>query len=286
MQDVRCSYKELKWSDAPLDPSNQLLPPAAANPSSLQRSLPLHSTALLVVDVQPEYWSQCPVVRADFPHFPAAVRATVAACRQRNLPIVWVRADYRRHHSPWLTHFERLRGSAPDFRVEVPLSKEWEDFATPVAGETIVPKSSWSSTSDTKLIEKLKEMQIDTVLVCGLLTSVCVQHSAFGVFEAGFRTLLVTDACGDRGRARHDAALALYGDYMYELVTSSELDNQLVDKPAETQLEQLSQSHHVIEHDESDQTSVSDQSECSQSVEDADSSKATQRRRSKRLRVM
>ena len=36
---------------------------------------------------------------------------------------------------------------------------------------------------------------------------------------------MVTDACGDRGRARHDAALALYGDYMYELVTADDLDD-------------------------------------------------------------
>ena len=43
------------------------------------------------------------------------------------------------------------------------------------------------------------------------------------MFEAGYRTLLVEDACGDRGRARHEAALALYGGYMYELITSEDL---------------------------------------------------------------
>lgn len=74
-------------------------------------------------------------------------------------------------------------------------------------------------------MEWLRASGIDTVLVCGLITSVCVQHSAFSIFEAGFRTLLVTDACGDRGRARHNAALALYGDYMYELVTANDLDD-------------------------------------------------------------
>jgi Amidases related to nicotinamidase len=71
----------------------------------------------------------------------------------------------------------------------------------------------------------LRASAIDTVLVCGLITSVCVQHSAFGVFEAGYRTLLVQDACADRGRARHEAALALYGGYMYELITSVELSD-------------------------------------------------------------
>jgi maleamate amidohydrolase len=90
-------------------------------------------------------------------------------------------------------------------------------------GESIIAKSSWSSTSNTALMDILRVSGIDTILVCGLITSVCVQHSAFGVFEAGYRTLLVEDSCGDRGRARHDAALALYGGYMYELISSTEL---------------------------------------------------------------
>ena len=102
----------------------------------------------------------------------------------------------------------------------------WEGFATPEGGEVIIAKSSWSSTSNTALVDILRVACIETVLVCGLITSVCVQHSAFGIFEAGYRTLLVTDACADRGRARHEAALALYGDYMYELVTSEDLESK------------------------------------------------------------
>ena len=95
----------------------------------------------------------------------------------------------------------------------------------------VITKTSWSSTSGgTGLLETLKHDGIDTVLVCGLITSVCVQHSAFGVFEAGYRTILVTDACADRGRARHEAALALYGDYMYELRSVDSLKVELEKK--------------------------------------------------------
>ena len=92
-------------------------------------------------------------------------------------------------------------------------------------GDIILPKTSWSSSSNPKLMQWLRGAGIESVLVCGLIPSVCVQHSAFSIFEAGFRTLLVTDACGDRGRARHDAALALYGGYMYELITADDLDD-------------------------------------------------------------
>jgi nicotinamidase-related amidase len=190
--------------------------------------LPAETTALLIVDVQPEYWSNCPAVRTDFPNFPQKLAKTIEICRRQRAKIIWVRADYRYSHSPWLSQFERIRG--PRNLGEVPCDPSspsftsWEDFAHPQGGEVIIAKSSWSSTTNTALMDILRTGGIENVLVCGLITSVCVQHSAFGIFEAGYRTLLVTDACADRGRARHEAALALYGDYMYELVTSDDLD--------------------------------------------------------------
>ena len=191
--------------------------------------LPAETTALLIVDVQPEYWTNCPAVRKDFSEFPQRLAKTIDICRRRRAKIIWVRADYRYSHSPWLLQFERIRG--PRNLGEVPCDPNspefvWEDFATPMGGEVIIAKSSWSSTSNTALMDILRVAGIETVLVCGLITSVCVQHSAFGIFEAGYRTLLVTDACADRGKARHEAALALYGDYMYELVTSEDLECQ------------------------------------------------------------
>jgi len=211
--------------------SNVSSPMSSSSSSSCRSPSPLaaESTALLIVDVQPEYWSNCPAVNKDFPDFPKHLRKTIEICRQRKAKIIWVRADYRHKHSPWLSQFERIRG--PRNLGEVPCDPSspefnWEEFATPEGGEVIIAKSSWSSTSNTALVDILKAACIETVLVCGLITSVCVQHSAFGIFEAGYRTLLVTDACADRGRARHEAALALYGDYMYELVTSDDLESK------------------------------------------------------------
>merc|ERR1712028_135148 len=111
----------------------------------------------------------------------------------------------------------------------------------PKKDELILTKSSWSSTTNTPLVDLLRTAGITNVFVCGLITSVCVQHSAFGLFEAGFRTSVLPEACADRGRARHDAALALYGDYMYDLLTTHDLASTLM-IPAE----RVWQKHHNI----------------------------------------
>jgi nicotinamidase-related amidase len=224
----RPSYGELKFLGPPLYNQGELdmtQNDCMPNPETL--SLEASRTALLIVDVQPEYWSECPAVRQDFPHFPAKMQSLIAHCRQQNTNrIIWVRADYSFEGSPWLQQFSRLhRGSIPPI---VKNSSKWERFAEPHPDEIVMTKRSWSSTSDTELLDVLQESGIDTVLVCGLITSVCVQHSAFGIFEAGYRTILVTDACADRGLARHKAALALYGDYMYELRTVASVEQELL----------------------------------------------------------
>lgn len=206
---------------------------SSASKSTEMKPIYAGKTALLIVDVQPEYWKNCPAVRQDFPNFEENLGNTLKVARERKAKIIWVRADYRYHHSPWLVQFERLNGGKrPDTRVELPCDPDseefsWEPFATPEGGEAIIAKTSWSSTSNTALVDILRTSGVDTILVCGLITSVCVQHSAFGVFEAGYRTLLVHDACADRGKARHEAALALYGDYMYELISSAELKDYM-----------------------------------------------------------
>ena len=228
LQNTIC-YDELKIMGLPLYNQGSV-ETSTLDPFSPKTKLPLDAsrTALLIVDVQPEYWSQCPAIREDFPEFPSQLSSLISTCRTQRAKIIWVRADYRYSHSPWLLQFARLHdGKIPPEVQSSPQTAQWEDFATPQGGEFVIPKTSWSSTSHTNLIDLLQQSGIDTVLVCGLITSVCVQHSAFGIFEAGLRTILVTDACADRGRARHEAALALYGDYMYELYTTPEVQQDL-----------------------------------------------------------
>jgi nicotinamidase-related amidase len=233
------SYNELKIFGLPLFKQGRVAnykpEDSSTDPHSCISSFPpidAFRTALLVVDVQPEYWSECPAVRKDFPDFPSNLSSLVDSCREHNMKrIIWVRAAYNYEDSPWLRQFNRLhQGNIPPI---VEHSSKWEEFAKPLDDELVITKTSWSSTSgNTGLLDILKEDDIESVLVCGLITSVCVQHSAFGVFEAGYRTILVTDACADRGMERHKAALALYGDYMYELRFVHCLQADLEKQPA------------------------------------------------------
>lgn len=146
------------------------------------------------------------------------MKRTVQLARDRKAKIIWVRAEYRRHQSPWLKQFGRLAEETVDATDTLPCEPEsaiLEPFAMPRGGEIILTKTSWSYTVNTPLLQFLRVHGIDTVLVCGLNTSTSVQNSAFGVFEAGFRTLVVRDACCDREKGKVPVASKVSRIYDY-----------------------------------------------------------------------
>ncbi len=191
-----------------------------------RKALIAASTALLIVDVQGKNrkafsrsWKR------DFPGFPEKLQTTISHCRSANAKIIWVVPE-KANHSIQNSQLSSFNGRSRKRRkvCSHEVAQQLEMVPTPQRGDIVVKKQGLSGTSDTQLLQLLRKHNIDTVLMCGLWTSVSVQHTAFKVFERGFRTLLVHDACADWKRARHEAAISLYGNYMYELVESSDLE--------------------------------------------------------------
>ena len=198
--------------------------------------------ALMLIDLQPVYWSLAPEIKRAFPDLPANVSKLLKCARENDARVVHVKASYSQDSCPWLEHFKRLNPGRRAYEIDPDVV---EDFATPIKGETIVNKDTFGAFIHApELAPDLKAAGVHTIVVAGLITSVCVQHSIFGAFNAGFRVACAHDACGDRSRARHDAALMLYGDYMYEVVDT----NALVKETAMAKWKENSTSGAVAPH--------------------------------------
>ena len=202
----------------PLSSSSSILRDAEYTPT--RKPLSAASTALLIVDV-PVDKALSRYRKRDFPGFPDKLQSTISHCRNTNAKIIWVVS--KKESNTQISQLSLLNDRSRK-RRRICGPQQLEMLPTPRLGDIVVKKQGLSGTSNTNLLRLLREHNIDTVLVCGLWTSVSVQHTAFGVFESGFRTLLVQDACADFNKARHEAAISLYGNYMYELAESSDLE--------------------------------------------------------------
>jgi len=132
-------------------------------------------SALLVIDVQQGLFQKStPVYKA------GEVLQNIHQLIERALA-AGVVVIYIQHHD----RLGLLEGSAP-----------WQlhESLQPAAGEIIVHKEHPNAFEDTSLQEVLKEENIGSLVMCGLVTHGCVRASCIGALELGYRVTLASDA--------------------------------------------------------------------------------------------
>ncbi len=97
---------------------------------------------------------------------------------------------------------------------------DWPDGLDPAKDELVISKQYASAFFGTSLTETLNAQGIDTLIITGVSTSGCIRATCVDAISSGFIPIVVSDACGDRHQAPHDANLfdmnAKYGDVVDE----------------------------------------------------------------------
>lgn len=74
----------------------------------------------------------------------------------------------------------------------------------------VLDKPVYSPFANPLLLRHLRERHIDSLIVTGVETDVCVLSAVLSAVDEGFRVVLVKDALGSSSDATHDALLQLY----------------------------------------------------------------------------
>ena len=189
------------------------------------------TSALLLIDIQPEWYSQSHISKL-FPKLPQNISNLLEVCRQLpNIDVVHIRALYSKSNnninkedwSKWIETFEELN---PEKQTQIDGTINVESFAKEIGDEKLFLKPTFDAFLGTDLEKYLKEKNIQRVLIAGLITSVCVQATACSAFLRGYKVELIEDCCGDRSLERHKAAVMLYGNYMYQVVSCEDVLNR------------------------------------------------------------
>ncbi|HUE84748.1 MAG TPA: isochorismatase family cysteine hydrolase [Vicinamibacterales bacterium] len=96
-----------------------------------------------------------------------------------------------------------------------------DDEVVPLPGEVVLSKASSGALSTTKLDQLLRNAGINSLVVCGLTTAVCVTQTARETADRGFRVIVASDACTEMSEEMHKAALFTFG-YVFGRVKSTE----------------------------------------------------------------
>ena len=114
-------------------------------------------------------------------------------------------------HGTWRRYYERYASMTLDRLGEemVALSPALQTFVPPA---TVHDKWIYSPWLGSDLDRALKARGVDTLIVSGGETDVCVLTTVLGAIDLGYRVIVATDAICSSADRPHDAAVDLYHD--------------------------------------------------------------------------
>jgi ureidoacrylate peracid hydrolase len=185
--------------------------------------LSLERSALLVVDMQndfvhPDGGFGVSARRAGSTIDFAALNGTIPkvaalleAVRASSRPVVYIthvlRADYSDAAFPYWRAGPPGTQRKGKFLIEGTWGAQVVDDLAPAPGDHVVVKKGFDGFSNTTLDLVLRNCGVDTCVVCGVKTCVCVSSTVRGASERNYHVVVVGDACADNTRQWHEAEL-------------------------------------------------------------------------------
>lgn len=164
----------------------------------------LSSAALVVIDMQRYFLS--PEGDAFLKAGPAIVpniAGLIEFFRKRGRPVVFTRHAHKKG--------EPAGQMGRWWKNELPFDgdpqSELIEKLKPRKDEMVITKARYSAFERTILGPYLKGHNIETVVVCGVMTHLCVETTARHAFILDFQPVVVSDACATQSKEHHDASL-------------------------------------------------------------------------------
>jgi biuret amidohydrolase len=193
-----------------------------AEPSALV--VELDHAALIIIDMQRDFLEPGGFGEAlgnDVSRLKAAVpplRQVLDAARKLGMLVIHTREGHRPDLSDAPRH--KVERGEPAMRIGAPgpmgrilvRGEPGHDIIPelyPVEGEPVIDKPGKGAFYQTDLELMLKNREVDTLLVCGVTTEVCVNTTVREANDRGFRCIVLSDCCASYFPEFHAAGLAM-----------------------------------------------------------------------------
>jgi nicotinamidase-related amidase len=150
----------------------------------------------------------------------------------RIIPSIKALLDHAREQKVPVIHVTdaHLPGIDPEFEVWGKHAEagswgaEIVDELKPKKGDFRLLKRKYSAFQGTDLDQLLRELKVDTVVLCGVVTDICIQHTAADAFFKGYKIIVPKDCVEAVDAATQEAAIKyLRKAYGPEITSSKDL---------------------------------------------------------------
>lgn len=139
------------------------------------------TTALLVIDIQNDYFPNGKMTLTNPDYAAQNAAKLLAHFRHTNTPIF---------HVQHITEGEIIPFFHPNTEgVEI------HESVRPLESETVIVKNTPNSFFNTNLHEKLQEHGVKELIVCGMMSHICIDATVRSAVEHGYVCQVIEDAC-------------------------------------------------------------------------------------------
>ena len=139
-----------------------------------------------------------------------AIACLQEACRRAGMEVMYTVVE---------TLTADMRDLGLDYRISrigVPKGSPWAAIPDAIGrldDEIVIPKTSSNVFMSTNIDYVLRALEVEQLVICGLLTDQCVESAVRDACDLGYLVTVPEDACATMSRDRHEQSLAMYGGY-------------------------------------------------------------------------
>lgn len=190
-------------------------------------------TAVLVIDVQNDFVAHAGRVGrdgADMHPLQQAVKGInrlIGAARQSSVPVFYVVVEHGHDvdPAPYQARYER-RGMTPDdtiCHVGTWGAQLYDELLSPQSGDIRLVKHGYDAFQNPELESALRKAGIQTVIVTGVVTELCVRATVASAFERGFFPVVPRECTASTEPEAAHAAIESMERWYGEFVSLDEL---------------------------------------------------------------
>ena len=149
--------------------------------------------ALLMIDIQDDYFPGGKNELVGSPDASLKAKELLEAFRAKKLPVIHIQ-----HIS--------TRSGATYFVQNTP-GVRFNENVTPLPGEIVIIKHFPNSFRNTELLDVLKKAGVGKLVICGMMTHMCIDSTTRAAFDLGFDCTVVQDACATKNLSFDDRVI-------------------------------------------------------------------------------
>lgn len=140
--------------------------------------------ALIIIDIQNDYFDKGTMTLVGSELASQNARLVLDRFRAEGLPVI---------------HIQHIaRSLAATFFLPNTVGAEIHKNVTPLLQEKVIVKHYPNSFKETELLDYLKANNITNLVICGMMTHMCIDATTRAAKDFGFNCVLIGDACATR----------------------------------------------------------------------------------------